>query len=530
MEVAPAQVSAPSATPDASGLMRARSALWMILAVALGIRLYLGLTSFCISGDGAAYIGMAKDFAAGDWNRALDAVFSPLYPLLVAGAHRLIRDWELAGNLVSVLIGTAGVAAIYLMVREALGRRDIALGAAALAAIHPELAAYAGSVRTEAGYMCLLVAASWILLRGTNRRAIQDCALAGVIGGVAYLYRTEGVGFLIVGAIFIPATALIWRTTPVRWALGAAIVFAAAFIIVASPYIVWLRATTGHWTVGRELTAAMMYGMADVAAKNREHWRQLGYSVVASPFAVVLAAPRLYLAKVCGDFVGSLYDFVQAMGPLLTVLLAAGLWTRGRRLLAAPAEAFLALMIVFYFCGFALSFTGARFMAHLIPFAFAWIIVGMIASTKLLRRLAERHGLSLPRGAVPAAVALVLLPKTLWPIGYDMRGVRYAGEEIAAVSGGRGAVVARDGRVAFYAGTRFIQLPSRNVGDICSWLESRDGADYLLIGNHDERRLAVSSGASCLDFVKRYRRYGSGYYDLYAVRPSAAERTVGAHG
>jgi hypothetical protein len=518
MEAAPVHGTASGLTLGDSVRISERAALWITLAAAFGIRLYLGLTSFCISGDGASYLRMAHEFAAGDWAKALDAVFSPLYPLLIAGAHRLVPDWEIAGNLVSVLMGTAAVAGIYLMFREAFGRRKIALGAAALAAIHPELAAYSASVRTEAGYICLLAAASWMLLRGINSRAIGACAIAGAIGGVAYLYRTEGIGFLVVGATFIPATALLWRTTPARWAAIATLVFATAFIAVASPYIIFLRVTTGRWTIGREFTAAMMYGMGDFASKNRDQWRQLGFSASASPIAPILSAPRLYLEKVCGYFIASFYNFVQAMGPPLTLLLAAGLWTRGRRLLAAPAEAFLAAFIVFYFCGFSLSYTGTRFMVHLVPFAFGWIIVGAIAATSLLERLVERGGWRLPRGLVPAAIAIALLPKTLWPIGYDMRGVRYAGEQIAKLSDGREAVVARDGRVAFYARSRFIELPSRGVGDMCSWLEAREGAGYLVIGNRDERRLAVSSGASCLEFIKRYPRYGSGYYDLYSVR------------
>jgi len=528
MEVPPENGTAACVWLGDSLRITERAAVCITIAAAFAVRLYLGLTSFCISGDGAGYLGMARKLAAGEWTKGFDAVFSPLYPLLIAGAHRLIPNWEIAGNMVSVVMGTGAVAAVYLMFREVFGRRDLALGAAALAAIHPDLAAYSASVRTEAGYLCLLAAASWLLLRGLNHRAIGVCAMAGAVGGLAYLYRSEGIGFPAVGVIFIAALALVWKTAPPRWALGAAAIFAAAFLAVASPYIIFLRAATGHWTIGREFTAAMMYGMGDFATKNRDQWRHLGFSAAASPFAPIFSDPRLYLTKVCGYFVASFYNFAQALGPILTVLLGAGLWTRGRRILAVPAEAFLAILVVFYFCGFSLSYTGTRFMVHLIPFTFGWIIAGLIAAMEALDRLAARFEWRLPHGLIPIAIALALLPKTLWPIGYDMRGVRYAGEDIARLSGGRGAVVARDGRVAYYAGAQFIGLPSRGVGDICAWLEARGGAGYLVIGNRDERRFAVSPAVPCLEFVKRYPRYGAGYYDLYAVRrPGAAAREEG---
>src|ERR1700686_3681652 len=115
------------------------TALVLTVLIALAIRLYLTLTNFCISGDGVAYLGMAREFAAGLPAQALASVFSPLYPWIVAGVHRLIPDWELAGSLVSAILGSAAVATVYLMTREAFARDDLAIGAAVLTAIHPQL-------------------------------------------------------------------------------------------------------------------------------------------------------------------------------------------------------------------------------------------------------------------------------------------------------------------------------------------------------------------------------------------------------
>ena len=145
--------------PARLGSVPQNQALALMVGLAFAIRLYLGLTSYCISGDGVGYLGMARGFATGDWTEALRSVFSPLYPLLIAAAHPVLHDWELAATLISAILGAAAVATIYWMTREVFGRHDLALGAAALAAIHPELAAYSASVRTEAGYIFLMTAA-----------------------------------------------------------------------------------------------------------------------------------------------------------------------------------------------------------------------------------------------------------------------------------------------------------------------------------------------------------------------------------
>ena len=82
-------------------------------------------------------------------------------------------------------MGTAAIVTVYLMTREAFARRDLALGAAVLTAIHPELAGYSASVRTEAGYIFLMAGSIWLLLKATHEHRIAFAAMAGVVGGLA---------------------------------------------------------------------------------------------------------------------------------------------------------------------------------------------------------------------------------------------------------------------------------------------------------------------------------------------------------
>ncbi|MBV8450991.1 MAG: glycosyltransferase family 39 protein [Deltaproteobacteria bacterium] len=498
------------------------AALLVVAGFALAIRIYLSLTSYCISGDGVAYLAMARYFADGQWRAALNAVYSPLYPLLISLMHRWIADWEMAGNLLSAILGTAAAVTVYLMTRQAFGRRDLGLGAAALMALHPETAAYSASVRTEAGYIFLTTCACWLLLKSLNERRVVIAAAGGIAAGLAYLYRTEAIGFLPLGILLFIAAGWLWKQASHTWVFIAACAFAAAFMIVAVPYIVYLRISTGHWSIGREFTTAMMYGMGDVVSNGGE-WRRLGWSTTASPLTIIFDDPRLYAEKVGQYFIVSIYNFVQALEPLLTVLLAIGIWARGRALFAALGEAFLAAIVLFYFCGFALSYTGTRFMLHLIPFVFGWVAGGIIVLSEQAAQWCRPGRRGIVRAVVPAVVVMTLLPRTLWPIGYDMRGVRYAGEEIAKMTKGPVTVAARDGRVAYYAGARLIELPPSPPDDLCRWLSSHDG-DFLMIGNHDEHAFNVTSAMRCLRLLKRYPRYRSGYYDLYAVRPSARAR------
>jgi len=498
------------------------------LAAAAGlIRLYLVLTSFCISADGVAYIAMAREFHAGRAHNALAWVFSPLYPWLISMTYHAIPNWELAGELLSMTFGTAGVVLLYYLMREVYGRRGVAAGAAALAAIHPMLAGYSASVRTEAGYVALVTAALLFLVRGVERKRIASVAAAAMLCGLAYLYRTEGIGVPALSAVILAGGPFVWQRWAPRWGLRAAAVLVVTFLLVAAPYLLWMRAYTGHWTVGRELGSATMEATGSTTDQ-LEQWREMGFRPATSWLTAVRLDPAAYLKKVARDSIGSCYSLVQALGPLLCVGLIIGLWANGKATAARWAEATLAMVVVMYFVGFVLTTTGPRLLLHIVPFMLGWVVIGLVeAAAWLDARLSLTHsplGRMLAGPAIVAVIAIAMLPRTLFPLGYDQRGMRYAGEEIARRGGAPAMVAGPDTRVAFYAGAGFIRLPAAPAAgeDFCGWLATHRLADYLMIDDRDERRWGGSAGRPCLNLIKRYPRVGTSHYYLFAVRRTDA--------
>jgi Dolichyl-phosphate-mannose-protein mannosyltransferase len=508
-----------SALPRAFLRLSTRSALVALVGLGFALRLYLSLTSYCMSGDGVSYLGMAQAFAAGDTRRALMSVFSPLYPVLIALAHPLLPNWEIAGNLISAILGSAAILTVFGMTQAMLERRDLALGAAALMAFHPDMAAYGGSVRTEAGFIFLMTTAVWVLLSGMKSERLIDFAGAGLIGGIAYLYRTEAIGLLVFGAAFIPLRAFLWKRWNFWWGLAASALFSLVFLTVAAPYLLFLHSITGRWSVGREFTAAMILGMGNLTPKTAA-WRSSGFSASASPLAPVFANPGLYFYKSAINFFASCYGFIQALGLVLTAFMLIGLRRRRRNLYGNFAEAFAGLFVLFYVTGFSLSYTGTRFMSHLIPYSFGWVIVGIEEASFQIEWLTDRwRWPRIPQGVLALAVWIGLLPQAVWPIGYDQRGLRYAGERIHDDSPAGSVVASFDGRVAYYAGARFVMLPSLRVPDLCEWL-GESHANYLLVTDRYESPLRLRSEAGCFKLLQRYPGHRDSYYDLFAITPA----------
>jgi len=115
--------------------------LFLALFVTAAVRLYLLWQYYCISSDGLGYINAAKDFYAGNIKGGLSSVYPPAYPVLIAALFPSIGDWELAGQILSILCSVLLIFPLYLLFRDAFDQR-VALVACFLASVNFFLARY----------------------------------------------------------------------------------------------------------------------------------------------------------------------------------------------------------------------------------------------------------------------------------------------------------------------------------------------------------------------------------------------------
>lgn len=172
--------------------------------------------------------------------------FPPLYPLVAGATYFLTHNFEWASNIPYALFGALLVIPVYALARRIYGRRT-AWVASIFVALFPALnvsVLYWGSM-TEPLFLFLLFLAAAVLLAGVEDRRAQHLAFAGVLLGLAYLTRPEAAGYFAVGC----AVVLLWPLPDLsfttRW--RNTVVFVAAFVLLAAPYILYLRHQTGRW-------------------------------------------------------------------------------------------------------------------------------------------------------------------------------------------------------------------------------------------------------------------------------------------
>ncbi len=224
--------------------------LGLILAAGLALRLSFLRVHQAIERDGVLYASVAEHLARSgrliDLREQYHTFYPPGYPALVAPVYALVGNSHRAGQIVSLAAGMALIALVWALGRRLAGSA-VGLVAAAITAVFPPLVHEAVSVHTESVYAALLCLVLLAGLRLVERPGIRWSALAGLLVGLMYLVRPEGI--LLVA--LLPWLAGVWlvRREPVGRVAGRAAAFTFAMLLLVVPYVVYLHQVTGAWVL-----------------------------------------------------------------------------------------------------------------------------------------------------------------------------------------------------------------------------------------------------------------------------------------
>lgn len=492
-----------------------RALLAVIFLAALLIRIWAALQRPMLELDEAVYARMAENLAAGAGPLGLMEVpreigrvfFSPLLPLGIAGLAAVLRDYVLSGYIMVVLFGSLLVIPTFLLGREFAGRRT-GLMAAALMAVLPVLVNYSSRVYNESVYIFFLLFGIYFGWRLLHDRRPLCGLLAGVALGFAYLTNPSVVYYVAV----LVALAVIVALRRGGWGsmVRGAGVLAAAFFVIAAPYLVFIHGELGKWSfTGKDVTPAVHYYSATHNLRyNTVEWEKDLYGLtddgqevrilrldqLQGPSPGLVSRVMSYMSIFINQsqiFYTSQLDQVMPLWllPLLGLGLFASGWDRRRAL----GVGFLALMM-----GPALvimaMYTHIRFFLPFVPLALIWVAQGW-------QRL-ERWGddtvtyafspgkQALWRKAVPWAIGAALLLPVLAMAAVTVRHESYpteyreAGERLRQEAGTGLRVASRDTSSAYYAGGVAIILPYADYQRTTEYARNKN-VDYLIMAKWD---------------------------------------------
>ncbi|MBI3854700.1 MAG: glycosyltransferase family 39 protein [Planctomycetes bacterium] len=221
----------------------------LLAGAAFLARLVACLGTAIFGTDGGNLLLMADWMRAGRFHDALSLSYHPLYPLLVAVAGPLAGGTESAGAAVSVLLGAAAAFPLFLTVRDIFGR-PAAFFTTLLYAFSPAILEVQSEAMTEGAYMFFLFSSLRLAWKMREQPSLERGAVLGACASAAFLARPEG----LLAVTLAVAWPLSGRDSTAKRASGALVTLAVA-LLLASPYLLWVKAERGRWALSLRASA-----------------------------------------------------------------------------------------------------------------------------------------------------------------------------------------------------------------------------------------------------------------------------------
>lgn len=221
-----------------------------LIIIALSIRLFFLQFRQVIETDGYFYATCGKNLIEGKGFTNMDGTphltFSPLPSLLIGIFWLIFKDLELAGRMVSILSGSFLILPVYLFAKN-LWNKKIAILTSFLVIFYPGLVNISTQVGSDSLYTFVLVSMIYIFWLALNKKENSWLYFisVGFMLGLCYLARAIGFVYFLVISLWTGIFFLFKRKNARQLVFNIIICFI-AFLIVSSPYLVFIYKQTNH--------------------------------------------------------------------------------------------------------------------------------------------------------------------------------------------------------------------------------------------------------------------------------------------
>lgn len=429
----------------------------LIILFAIGVcsRLYAFCAFFMISNDGAfQYIPVAKLFYHGEYLQALQQPQLPLYPFLISLLSHITGNFELSGQLISIIFSLLALFPLYLIGKSLLGPRA-GFWATILYLVNPLMLNCSVDVLKEGLLIFLFFSSVYCSLR----------------------FLQEGKG---------------------RWLFWTVVFTAAGALVsmIALVVLVVLGAWLGYGVLrgrGEERGLAYRYRWVAIAVAGiiliflipgllgSEFWiTKKPFKVVEGMFYRWFVYDWPGLSQMGESALSIVKRFIEKAYPLPLLLALFGLGWRVKAREFSAAERYLALMMgVLIVILFPNLYASGRYHLPAIFLSYLWAGFGFVK----IRELIDRRFTKYPRLTIVMLVMILLvtiLPASLKPQRLDKIGYKEAGLWLRKQAPSPPLIMTDDPRIAYYAGGTFTLIPPEATPEEIVAKGEKEKADYLV--------------------------------------------------
>ncbi len=443
----------------------------------------LRLASFLLSGeyvinpDGASYMMLARNLAGGDFRGFFDPYWSPFFPFLLSFFVPFSDSPELPGIAASLIFNSLLPLPVFLLAKQHYGIREAYLSAL-ITVVYQYFLNSSAFVVSESVYYLLLTFVLFFGWQALNEKKPTKFLIVGVLLGLSYLTRPEGVVYFL---WFFPLALLtLFSVSDFKRNLKIILFVFLGFVIFAVPYLIYLHEATGIWTLSGKFTRHFGGGnMYDPEVIGRYK-----YPIIKFFKTVLFNLDKEHKT------------LIYLFPPILMMIAAVGLfrqnWNKERIYKELYFLSFFAVTLACY----AATVVEIRYLAVILPVLFVWLAKGFCEWRDWFCETLENYNFRrfsiIKNDLFYTIICLSLIFVYLLPTAYfaeskdDMREVykfemKQAGLWLKDNAPANSVILSRSFLPAYYAQKKFRQLPDKeNFEQIQS-----KRADYLIVFERD---------------------------------------------
>jgi len=430
--------------------------LILLLAIGLALKLYAFCGFFVIAIDGAfQYIPVAKLFYHGEYLQALQQPQLPLYPFLISILTHVTGNFELSGQLLSIIFSLAALFPLYLIGKSLFGPKA-AFWTAILYLVNPLMLYCSVDVLKEGLLIFLFFSSLYGSLRFLQEGRIQWLIFTVVFAAAGALVSMIAIVVLVVLGGWLGYAVLRVRARERELAyryLWVVIVAAGALLIFLIPGVL---------------------GWEFLISKKP-------YKLIEDIFYRWFVAEWPTFSQIGASSLAIVGRFIEKTGALPFNLALFGIgWRVKVKEFSAEERYLAAMMVVLIFIFFPQLYASGRYHLPAIFILYFWAGFGFARLLELLERRFKRHS---RRVALISIIVLLItiLPLSLKPQRLDKLGHKEAGLWLRKQAPSPPVILTDDPRVAYYAGGTYALIPPKATPEEIVKKGEKEKADYLVV-------------------------------------------------
>ena len=430
-----------------------RGLLFALLLTA-GLEVVIAARAATISVDGITFISMADQLSQDPIATIRAADQHPGYPAMILGATRLVQAagyveepqcWIIGARLVSATCGILSVLVVWLFGRGLFDVQIANIAAIALAVL-PMLRRNAADAMSDTPHMLFYLLAAWVACEAILRGRALLFVAAGLLSGLAYWVRPEGLEIALVTAVFIFVKCW-WTRAGFRQFAVQLTALCLATAAIVTPYLILAGKVTSKQVPFAKQNPPELFAMKQVrAAEANQPAAAAGVMASCKVFFKLLGGALNEFAK--GIAQGFRFAFLPFY--LLSFVAYFSCQPRWWAVLLVGSFGVLHILVLIgvYFVS---GYIDQRHVIPLVALAAPFAGLGLVYAAKKLHQWVPVVGSPRAIAAVLLLVCcLLVLGKTLSPMNAEFRPVLEASQWVTAHARPGEAIVTNSPYVQFF--------------------------------------------------------------------------------